>query len=368
MASTPSMPSRNGSPSRSRKMREHDRRAGQHDDEDDQPRDDAGPRVLVDDRRRIEIAARFPRHSPHASGDSRPRRGRLNHILHGAERPWRKMPSEIRHCIALHAVRCDALETQLAVAGSRGLASALWTRCGEASMLRLVGRAWPVRICPRGAVDAARAGPPRHRAGHRPHRPHPDLRHLRGRRPQPQDAACRHGRHRRRQPSPAGAGAPRRHRASAPDRRPDRRRGRARHPAACRDAPAGPAGDPSGRRCSRPRARARPSRRSRRAPNSAGRRRSSLRCGPSSGSSRSPRQAHHRRRQRGLPPGRRWRAGTGAHAAGHRRSPISRRRPGRRRQLRRPRRVAAPKPRPAGFRKASQQSISTVEPPRRSRK
>ena len=45
---------------------EDDRRAGQHDDEDDQPRDDARTRVLVDDRCRIEIAARFLRHVPHA--------------------------------------------------------------------------------------------------------------------------------------------------------------------------------------------------------------------------------------------------------------------------------------------------------------
>ena len=39
---------------------EDDRGAGQHDDEDDQPGDRARPRVLVDDRYRIEIAARFP--------------------------------------------------------------------------------------------------------------------------------------------------------------------------------------------------------------------------------------------------------------------------------------------------------------------
>ena len=109
-----------------------------------------------------------------------------------------------------------------------------------------------------GAVDAARAGGPRHRAGRRPHRPLDDFRHLRGRRPQPQDAAGRHGRRRRRQPAPAGAGAPRRRRASDPDRRPDRRRGRTRHQAACRNAPARPSWRAGCRSASRARVRPNP--------------------------------------------------------------------------------------------------------------
>ena len=41
---------------------EHDRRAGQHDDEDDQTGYRPGPRALVDDRYRIEIAARILGH------------------------------------------------------------------------------------------------------------------------------------------------------------------------------------------------------------------------------------------------------------------------------------------------------------------
>ena len=94
--------------------REDDRRAGQHEEEDDQPRDDARPRVLVDDRRRVEIVAGFPRHSPHASGDSRP--ARLNHILHVAERPvWRIRNS--RHIGATHRANFGFRAT-LAVSGS----------------------------------------------------------------------------------------------------------------------------------------------------------------------------------------------------------------------------------------------------------
>ena len=41
---------------------EDDRRARQHDDEDDEPGNGAGTRVLVDDRKRIEVAARLTCH------------------------------------------------------------------------------------------------------------------------------------------------------------------------------------------------------------------------------------------------------------------------------------------------------------------
>ena len=44
--------------------RKDQRRAGQHQEEDDQPRDDARPHVLINDRRRVEFVAGFPRHSP----------------------------------------------------------------------------------------------------------------------------------------------------------------------------------------------------------------------------------------------------------------------------------------------------------------
>ena len=76
--------------------RKNDRRTGQHEEEDHQSRDDAGPHVLIDDRRRVEIVAGFPRHSPHACGirATRVLPARLNHILHVAERPWQRLPLE----------------------------------------------------------------------------------------------------------------------------------------------------------------------------------------------------------------------------------------------------------------------------------
>ena len=81
------MPSRNGIAEALAENAENDRRAGQHDDEDDQPDDGAGTRVLIDDRNRIEIAARLSCHSnliPENGGS--PAAPRLNHILNGWKR------------------------------------------------------------------------------------------------------------------------------------------------------------------------------------------------------------------------------------------------------------------------------------------